>query len=162
MGELGYSVHTGKPAYELVHGRPVWEHLADHPDETEQFNAAMASAEVDGKALVKACGLSRVSACSNGVHHEPTAQPCLTNVKRGVGRRAISIRLDDDAQHALRALTKAGRSQSEAVREALIALARSRRRADLADEAERLSADRGDRAEKKSVAKMMESLCAAG
>lgn len=76
--------------------------------------------------------------------------------------RAISIRLDDDAQHALRVLTKSGRSQSEAVREALIALARSRRRADLASEAERLNADRADRAEKKRIAKMMESLRAAG
>ena len=76
--------------------------------------------------------------------------------------RAISIRLDDDAQHALRVLMKSGRSQSEAVREALIAFARSRRRADLAVEAERLSADRGDRAEKKRIAKMMESLRAAG
>jgi Arc/MetJ-type ribon-helix-helix transcriptional regulator len=76
--------------------------------------------------------------------------------------RAISIRLDDDAQHALRVLTKSGRSQSAAVREALIALARSGRRADLANEAERLSADRGDRAEKKRVTKVMESLRAAG
>jgi Arc/MetJ-type ribon-helix-helix transcriptional regulator len=76
--------------------------------------------------------------------------------------RAISIRLDDDAQHALRVLTKSGRNQSEAVREALIALARSRRRADLANEAERLNADRGDRAEKKQIAKTIESLRAAG
>jgi len=76
--------------------------------------------------------------------------------------RAISIRLDDDAQHALRVLTRSGRSQSEAVREALIALARSRRRAGLADEAERLSADRKDRAEKKRIAASMESLRAAG
>jgi Arc/MetJ-type ribon-helix-helix transcriptional regulator len=76
--------------------------------------------------------------------------------------RAISIRLDDDAQHALRVLTKSGRSQSAAVREALIALARSGRQADLANEAERLSANRGDRAEKKKVAKMMESLRAEG
>ncbi len=76
--------------------------------------------------------------------------------------RAISIRLDEDAQHALQVLTKSGRSQSEAVREALIAFARSRRRADLASEAERLSANRGDRAEKKRVAKVMESLRAAG
>ena len=83
MGGAGLLGAHRKPAYELVHGRPVWEHLADHPDETEQFNAAMAaSAEVDGKALVKACGLSRVSACSNSVHHEPTALPCLTNVIR--------------------------------------------------------------------------------
>lgn len=76
--------------------------------------------------------------------------------------RAISIRLDEDAQHALRALTKAGRSQSEAVREALIALARYRDRANLAGEAERLSADRGDRAEKKRIARTMEALRAAG
>ncbi len=76
--------------------------------------------------------------------------------------RAISIRLDDDAQHALRALTRSGRTQSEAVREALIALARSRRRADLAKEAERLNADRSDRAEKKRIAELMESLRAAG
>jgi Arc/MetJ-type ribon-helix-helix transcriptional regulator len=76
--------------------------------------------------------------------------------------RAISIRLDDDAQRALRVLTRAGRTQSEAVREALIALARSRRRADLAKEVERLNADRSDRAEKKKVAALMESLRAAG
>jgi len=76
--------------------------------------------------------------------------------------RAISIRLDDDAQQALRVLTRSGRSQSEAVREALIALARSRRRADLAKEAERLNADRSDRAEKKRIAALMESLRAAG
>jgi Arc/MetJ-type ribon-helix-helix transcriptional regulator len=76
--------------------------------------------------------------------------------------RAISIRLDDDAQHALRALTRSGRTQSEAVREALIVLARSRRRADLAKEAERLNTDRSDRAEKKRIAALMESLRAAG
>jgi Arc/MetJ-type ribon-helix-helix transcriptional regulator len=76
--------------------------------------------------------------------------------------RAISIRLDDDAQRALRVLTRAGRTQSEAVREALIALARSRRRADLVKEVERLNADRSDRAEKKKVAALMESLRAAG
>lgn len=76
--------------------------------------------------------------------------------------RAISIRLDDDAQRALRVLTRSGRTQSEAVREALIALARSRRRADLAKEAERLNADRQDRVEKARVAALMESLRAAG
>lgn len=76
--------------------------------------------------------------------------------------RAISIRLDEDAQHALRVLTKSGRSQSEAVREALIALARSRRRLDLAKEVERLNADRSDRAEKKRIAALMESLRATG
>jgi len=76
--------------------------------------------------------------------------------------RAISIRLDENAQHALRALTRSGRTQSEAVREALIALARSRSQTDLATEAERLNADRRDRAEKKRIAALMESLRAAG
>ena len=66
--------------------------------------------------------------------------------------RAISIRLDDDAQQALRTLTRSGRTQSEAVREALIALARSKGRADLAEAAERLSADRSHRAEKTRIA----------
>ena len=56
---------------------------------------------------------------------------------------------------------QSGRTQSEAVREALIALARSTRRADLAQEAERLNADRSDRAEKKKIAALMESLRAA-
>jgi Arc/MetJ-type ribon-helix-helix transcriptional regulator len=77
-------------------------------------------------------------------------------------KRAISIRLDDDAQRALRVLTRSGRSQSEAVREALISLARSMRGADLAKEVERLNADRNDRAEKAKVAALMESLRAAG
>ncbi len=29
--ELGHSVQTGKPAYELVHGLPRWEHMAGSP-----------------------------------------------------------------------------------------------------------------------------------
>lgn len=76
--------------------------------------------------------------------------------------RAISIRLDDDARQALHQLTRSGRSQSEAVREALIALARLKRRGDLAKEAELLNGDRKDRAEKKRIAALMESLRAAG
>jgi len=48
------------------------------------------------------------------------------------------------------------------VREALLALARWRRRADLAKEVERLNGDRSDRADKKRIAALMESLRAAG
>src|SRR5438445_898152 len=60
--ELGHSVQTGKPAYELVHGLPRWEHMAGNPDAIERFNAAMAaSAQVDGKALSDACDLSEIS-----------------------------------------------------------------------------------------------------
>jgi mRNA interferase MazF len=49
--------------------------------------------------------------------------------------KAISIRLDKEAQEALRSLTAAGRNQSEAVREAIVELARRGRRGDLAAEA---------------------------
>ncbi len=60
--ELRYSIRTGNPAYERVHGLPIWEHLAGDPDKTERFNAAMAAfAEIDGKALADACDLSEVS-----------------------------------------------------------------------------------------------------
>src|SRR5260370_42667923 len=60
--ELGHSVQTGRPAYELVHGLPRWEHMAGNPDAIERFNAAMAaSAQVDGKALSDACDLSEIS-----------------------------------------------------------------------------------------------------
>jgi Arc/MetJ-type ribon-helix-helix transcriptional regulator len=76
-------------------------------------------------------------------------------------QKAISIRLDDEAQEALRELTGSGRSQSEAVRDALVELARRGRRGELAAEAKRLSADAQDRAEKAQVAELMESLRAA-
>lgn len=75
--------------------------------------------------------------------------------------RSISIRLDEEAQEALRSLTASGGSQSEAVREALVELAARRRRIDLAVEAERLSANPDDRAEKAAIAELMESLRAA-
>ena len=76
--------------------------------------------------------------------------------------KAISIRLDEEAQEALRSLTGSGRSQSQAVREAIVELARRGQRGDLAAEAKRLSADREDRMEKSRVARLMESLRAAG
>jgi len=76
--------------------------------------------------------------------------------------RAISIRLDEEAQEALRSLTNSGRSQSQAVREAIVELAKRGRRGDLAAEAKRLTVDSEDRAEKARVARLMESLRATG
>lgn len=76
--------------------------------------------------------------------------------------KAISIRLDDEAQRALGALTATGRKQSEVVREALIELARRQDRASLVAEVERLNADTRDRAEKAHVARLMEALRAKG
>ncbi len=72
---------------------------------------------------------------------------------------AVSVRLDDQAQRALRALESTGLSRSEAIRTSLIAAAdRLHRRRELAAEVAAIDADERDRAEMASVASMMESL----
>lgn len=77
--------------------------------------------------------------------------------------KAISVRLDDDAQRALRILESTGLSQSAAIRAALLASAeRVRKRSELAAEVAALEADETDRTEMASIASMMESMRAAG
>ena len=76
--------------------------------------------------------------------------------------RAISVRLDDEADKALRALESTGLTQSEAIRVALVGEVRSRRRSkELAAEVAALEADEHDREEMLAVAEVMESLRAA-
>ncbi len=71
----------------------------------------------------------------------------------------ISVRLDDEAERALRALEAAGLSRSEAIRAALIESARRiQRRSELAAEAAALEADDADREEMLEIARLMESL----
>ncbi|MPY92181.1 MAG: ribbon-helix-helix protein, CopG family [Acidimicrobiia bacterium] len=73
--------------------------------------------------------------------------------------QAISVRLDDDALRALRALEAAGMSRSEAIRSALVESARRlRRSSELAAEVAALEVDEADRAEMLAVAGLMESL----
>ena len=73
--------------------------------------------------------------------------------------QAISVRLDDQAERALRALEAAGLSRSEAIRSSLVDAAhRLRRRAELAAEVAALEADETDREEMLAVASLMESL----
>ncbi len=77
--------------------------------------------------------------------------------------KAISVRLDDDSERALRILEATGLSRSAAIRTALLASAeRVRKRSELASEAAALEADEADRAEMLSIASMMESMRAAG
>lgn len=77
--------------------------------------------------------------------------------------QAISVRLDDEADRALRALEASGLSRSDAVRFSLIASARRlRRSAALAAEAAALEADPVDREELAAVAELMEALRAPG
>ena len=74
---------------------------------------------------------------------------------------AISVRLDDEAEQALRTLEAAGLSRSDAIREALVHSAdRLRRSSELAAEVAALDADEADRAEMVAVAGLMERVSA--
>ena len=73
------------------------------------------------------------------------------------------MRLDDEAERALRLLESTGLSQSEAIRSSLLASAdRILKRSQLAAEVAALEADEADRTEMLEVASLMESMRAAG
>jgi len=73
--------------------------------------------------------------------------------------KAISVRLDEEAERALRQLEASGMTRSEAIRSALVSAAqRQRGRAALAAEVAALEADEADRAEMAAVAELMEAL----
>jgi len=77
--------------------------------------------------------------------------------------RAISVRLDGEAERALRALEATGLTRSEAIRTALLGEVRHRRRShELAAEVAALEADETDREEMLAVAQLMEALRAPG
>ena len=72
---------------------------------------------------------------------------------------AIPVRLDDDAERALRSLEASGLTRSEAIRATLIASERRLRQSSvLAAEVAALEADDADREEMIAVAALMESL----
>lgn len=73
--------------------------------------------------------------------------------------QAISVRLDDEALRALRALEATGMTRSEAIRTALVESARRKAQSrELAAEVAALEADEEDRSEMLAVAELMESL----
>ncbi|MGI8774559.1 MAG: hypothetical protein ACR2KQ_06035 [Actinomycetota bacterium] len=77
--------------------------------------------------------------------------------------KAISIRLDEEAERALSRLEASGMNRSEAIRMALVESAqRLRRRQEIAAEVAALEADQVDRQEMLEVASLMESLRAEG
>ena len=77
--------------------------------------------------------------------------------------QAVSVRLDDDVQRALRTLEASGMSRSEAIRKSILdAAAALRRREALRSEVATLEADEADRHEMQEVASLMESLRAEG
>lgn len=64
-----------------------------------------------------------------------------------MAEKAISVRLDAEAQDALARLTARGLTQSEAIRQALIDAARAAWYAQARADAKRIADDPGDRAE---------------
>ena len=40
-GELLYSLQTGKPAFDHIYGKPIFDWLTDHPEQAKIFDAAM-------------------------------------------------------------------------------------------------------------------------
>jgi Arc/MetJ-type ribon-helix-helix transcriptional regulator len=76
---------------------------------------------------------------------------------------AVSVRLDDEARRALKALEATGLSRSDAIRRALVEAAeRLHHRHALAREVAALEADEADRDEMREVAGLMEQLRAPG
>ena len=73
--------------------------------------------------------------------------------------RQISVRLDNESQAALALLEANGLTRSEAIRSSLVdAAARMRDKQTLAAEAAAIEADEADRAEMRTVARLMEEL----
>lgn len=70
----------------------------------------------------------------------------------------LTIRTDEQVEHALDALTSTGRSRSEVVREAILAADREERRARMRAEAEALRDDPVEAEAMKSLAAEMESI----
>jgi hypothetical protein len=57
--ELLYSIQTGKPAWEKVHGLPFFEYLRRHPEAGTLFDEAMTSvSEGEARAVAAAYGFS--------------------------------------------------------------------------------------------------------
>jgi hypothetical protein len=105
----------------------------------------------DGDRVSPECGLVSLATVGTPVLH--------IVIPSGDMARAISVRLDDEADRALRTLEASGLTQSEAIRAALLAsVQRLRRSKQLALEVAALEADPDDREEMLSVASLMENL----
>jgi len=77
--------------------------------------------------------------------------------------QAVSVRLDDEVQRALRTLEASGMSRSEAIRKSILDAAAALRRCQaLRAEVAALEADEADRQEMLEVASLMERLRAEG
>jgi Arc/MetJ-type ribon-helix-helix transcriptional regulator len=81
---------------------------------------------------------------------------------RSTAERAISVRLDPEAERALDVLVATGVNRSDAIRQALVDSADRARRNSLAEEARALSEDADDRTAVQEIATFMDALSAEG
>jgi hypothetical protein len=56
FAEIGYTLRTGKPAFENVYGQPFYDYLADNPEAARTFSAAMGDGPVP--AALATCDLT--------------------------------------------------------------------------------------------------------
>lgn len=86
----------------------------------------------------------------------------MTNVIRcaEVAEKAISVRLDAEAQRALETLMRDGASQSEVIRNALLIASRQEILEQMRRDAERVGVDPADRAEVAEILALMDELSA--
>ncbi|HYT93835.1 MAG TPA: methyltransferase [Gemmataceae bacterium] len=60
-GELLYSVRTGKPAFDHLFGKPIFEYLAEHPEQARTFDDAMTGVHgAETRAMLNAYDFSRI------------------------------------------------------------------------------------------------------
>ncbi len=119
---------------------------------------------VHGSSSPSSSGIARKTANEHWVDSPPNHYARMTDRDTLPGMtRAISVRLDDQALHALGLLEATGMTRSEAIRAALVETAsRRQEKQAIAAEVAALEADDDDRAEMLAVANVMESLRAAG
>ena len=88
----------------------------------------------------------------------------MTTVIRSeaMAEKAISVRLDSEAQRALQRLMERGASQSQAIRQALIDADRAAKREQVRADAERIGNDPVDRALMAEIREYMDELAPPG
>jgi orsellinic acid C2-O-methyltransferase len=106
-GELMHVLETGQPAYERVFGKARWEHLADHPASSAQFNAAMvetsnrvgldfvASYDFDGARTVVDVGGGSGALLAAVLRAHPEMQGVLFDVAAGLEGARESMQAAD-------------------------------------------------------------------